>query len=117
MYLYDSPTGLKSWRYEYACQGKRTTVTFGKYPFVSLKEAREKLNESKKLIIEGIDPVQQKKDLKELNKKANKDTFEAVVLEWFERNKTGKNEKYTYHLKLRLNKNLFPFLGKNPFLK
>ena len=35
LYLYASPAGVKSWRYDYRFQGKRLTATFGKYPLVT----------------------------------------------------------------------------------
>lgn len=40
LYLYVSPFGAKSWRYDYRLNGKRETLTIGKYPNVSLVEAR-----------------------------------------------------------------------------
>jgi hypothetical protein len=50
LFLYLSSKGLKSWRYDYRFEGKRQTLTFGSYPMVSLREAREKLLEAKKTI-------------------------------------------------------------------
>jgi hypothetical protein len=50
LYLYLAPNGLKSFRFDYRFQGKRRTLTFGTYPEISLKEAREKLVESKRTL-------------------------------------------------------------------
>jgi hypothetical protein len=50
LFLNLAPGGLKSWRHEYACQGRRSTLTLGTYPEVSLKEAREKLVDAKWLL-------------------------------------------------------------------
>jgi hypothetical protein len=36
LYLYVTEKGLKSWRYDYRVGGKRATVTFGRYPDVTL---------------------------------------------------------------------------------
>jgi integrase len=111
LYLYVTRKGLKSWRYEYAFRGKRNTLTFGKYTEVSLKEAREKLIDSKRLIREGIEPSEEKKKLKKpINADIN--TFEVVALEWYERHKVGKSEDYAYNLLCNINKNLMPFLRK-----
>ncbi|MDR1609211.1 MAG: Arm DNA-binding domain-containing protein [Deltaproteobacteria bacterium] len=46
LYLYLATSGLKSWRFDYRFEDKRQTLTFGTYPMVSLKEAREKLLEA-----------------------------------------------------------------------
>lgn len=40
LYLFVSQHGTKSWRYNYRLNGKRETLTIGKYPEVSLVEAR-----------------------------------------------------------------------------
>jgi hypothetical protein len=42
-----TPSGLKSWRFNYSFKGKYLTLTFGNYPLVTLKEAREKFFEAK----------------------------------------------------------------------
>lgn len=40
LYLYVTPAGTKSWRLNYRYQGKQQTTTFGKYPEISLSDAR-----------------------------------------------------------------------------
>ena len=50
LYLHLSPAGGKLWRMAYRFEGKQKTVCFGAYPAVSLKEAREKRDESKALL-------------------------------------------------------------------
>ena len=40
LYLYVSPQGGKSWRYDYRLHGKRETLTLGRYPDVTLRDAR-----------------------------------------------------------------------------
>ena len=92
LFLYLTPNGLKSWRHEYAFQGKRSTLTFGTYPEISLKIAREKLVDAKRLLREGIDPGLQKKTIHNTQDADTQDTFEAVAREWFERKKIGKKE-------------------------
>lgn len=41
LYLMVYTSGNKVWRYDYKLYGKRKTLTLGKYPAISLKEARE----------------------------------------------------------------------------
>ncbi len=58
LYLYILPTGTKSWRMKYTSpvDKKEKTITFGKYPFISLKEARAKRFEVKALLEQKIEP-------------------------------------------------------------
>jgi hypothetical protein len=64
LYLYATPVGLKSWRFNYRFQGKQQTLTFGTYPMVSLKDARDKLVDAKRSLKAGVNPTLQKKRLK-----------------------------------------------------
>lgn len=57
-------TGVKSWISAYRWQGKQQTLTIGKYPNMSLADARQHNSEVKQLLIDGIDPKQRKQDNK-----------------------------------------------------
>ncbi|WP_458399700.1 Arm DNA-binding domain-containing protein [Mailhella sp.] len=56
-----APTGSKLWRMSYRFAGKGNLLSFGEYPTASLKDAREKREEAKKLLAQGIDPSVQAK--------------------------------------------------------
>ncbi|MCT7505522.1 integrase arm-type DNA-binding domain-containing protein [Aliarcobacter cryaerophilus] len=78
-----SPNGSKIWVYRFTFGGKAKETTFQSYPSVTLIEAREKRDNYRKLINQGIDPIELKKenDLKiKLEKSSN---FEDVMNEWF----------------------------------
>ncbi|MDR2260645.1 MAG: Arm DNA-binding domain-containing protein [Azoarcus sp.] len=55
LYLLIAPTGGKLWRMKYRFDGKEKTLAFGKYPEVSLKDARDRL------LASGADPAAVKK--------------------------------------------------------
>jgi len=59
LYLLVKPKG-KYWRLDYRFAGKRKTMAIGVYPSVSLKEARNKREEARKLLEQNIDPSQSK---------------------------------------------------------
>jgi Arm DNA-binding domain len=61
LYLQVMPTNSKYWRLKYRFGGKEKCLAFGVYPEVSLKEARDKRNEARKLLRAGIDPSHAKK--------------------------------------------------------
>lgn len=50
MFLLVKPTGTKWWRMNYRHFGSQRTVSFGRYPQVSLAEARQRLIEARRLI-------------------------------------------------------------------
>ena len=56
LYLFITPAGGKLWRMQYRFGGKQKLLAFGKYSEVSLKEARERRDEAKKLLTNGVDP-------------------------------------------------------------
>ena len=61
LYLHLAPGGSKLWRMAYRFEGKQKLLSFGPYPLVSLREAREKRDEARKLLLDGIDPMTKKK--------------------------------------------------------
>ena len=73
LYLLVRPNGGKWWRFDYRYGGKRKTLSMGVYPDVSLKKARNRLDEARLQPADGIDPGA----LRRAEKGAGKDTFEA----------------------------------------
>ncbi len=56
LYLHISTTGAKLWRMAYRFGGKQKTLSFGKYPTVTLQEARRRRAEAKEQLAAGLDP-------------------------------------------------------------
>ena len=61
MYLEVTPKGGKYWRLKYRYAGKEKRLALGIYPDVSLKDAREKRDEARKLLDKDLDPSADKK--------------------------------------------------------
>ena len=85
LYLFVRPSGSKSWQMLYTYGGKNKTYTFGVFPKVSLKEARQELVRVKSLLRDGIDPIEDKKIRRMENIGQSETTFEAVALEWLDK--------------------------------
>ena len=79
------PTGAKYWRLKYRINGKEKLLALGVYPEVSLKEARLKRDDARKQIADGDDPAAMRKMDKVIKLAAAANTFEAIALEWHER--------------------------------
>lgn len=82
LYLLIQPIGSKLWRFDYRFDGKRKTLSIGKYPNVSLAEARGKLEQAKKLMALGTDPSLDKKRAKTQKTIDAELTFEKVAKDW-----------------------------------
>jgi integrase len=105
-------SGTKMWRFDYKFNNKNKSMSFGSYPMISLREAREAREKTRKLIYNGIDPIEDKKRIKEerIKKSENIITFEKVLDEWiniaqdnwktitYKRN-IGIFDKYLFNLK------------------
>ena len=57
------PNGGKWWRFRYRSDGKAKMLSFGIYPDIGLKEARERREEARKLLTQGIEPSENRKVL------------------------------------------------------
>ena len=73
MFLLIHPNGSKYWRMKYTFDGKSKLASFGVWPGVSLKEARERRHEAKQKIKMGINPVEEKRKNKQLQQNQSAD--------------------------------------------
>ncbi|MCI4400264.1 MAG: integrase arm-type DNA-binding domain-containing protein [Campylobacteraceae bacterium] len=117
LYLLIKATGSKIWRLQYSVDGKRYLTSFGAYPAVTLLDAREKRAVYQKSISNGINPAEQKLNIKKEKQQKEteaKNTFEALAEDWLEISE-GRLAAWTYATKKRrIEKNLYPVLGKKP---
>lgn len=114
LYLDIKPTGTKVWRMRYKYYGKEKLLTIGKYPSVSLLQARIRQSEAKKSIENDVDPAQQKQDEKKANRFKQTQTFELVTREWHQRNLDTWSVNHASDILRRLQNNVFPFIGHKP---
>ena len=114
LYLEVNTNGAKYWRLKYRFAGKEKKLALGVYPEISLKEAREKRDDARKQIQEGIDPSQEKK-LAKLTRLINADnSFENVAREWHDKQKARYTPKHYKAVLTRLENDIFPLLGSRP---
>ncbi|RSY85988.1 DUF4102 domain-containing protein [Sphingomonas koreensis] len=82
LYIEVHPTGSKLWRFKYAYLGKDKRLALGRYPEVGLAEAREKREEARRKLREGIDPLAERKRAKLLALYNASNTFGDVAQEY-----------------------------------
>lgn len=80
LYLLVHPNGSRYWKMKYRFGGREGKLSFGVYPDVKRKEARERRDDAKRSMRDGIDPAVQKK----VAMMAHANSFKAVALEWLQ---------------------------------
>jgi len=115
MYLLVKPDGAKWWRIDYRRPDtrKRNTLSLGTYPDVSLRKARDRRDEARKLLADGIDPG----DKRKATRTADADTFEAVAREWFARHAPKWAPSHADKVIRRLERDVFPWIGDKAMAK
>ncbi len=106
LFVLINPNGSRLWRLAYRFDGKQKLLAFGKYPDVSLADARDKLRDARKLLSRNIDPSAKRKTEDVERRETNANTFELVANEWFETNKPKWVESYSVRLRARLDEDL-----------
>jgi len=114
LYLQVDPNGSKFWRLKYRFADKERKLCFGCYPEVTLAKAREHQFEARRLLADGIDPGEQKKQAKRSAKIAAASSFEAIAREWFLKFSWRWAESHSSKVLLRMENDLFPWMRSRP---
>ncbi len=109
MHLLVHPNGSKYWRLQYRYDGKQKILALGVYPEITLADARARRDEARKLLANGVDPGDKKKNDKVELEEAR--TFEPLAVEWHATNKKW-SEEHSRRVLKSLEENLFPAIGK-----
>ncbi|MGO9593561.1 MAG: tyrosine-type recombinase/integrase [Steroidobacteraceae bacterium] len=110
LFLLVTPTGGRLWRLRYRIGALEKLISLGAYPDVTLKRAREKRDDARRLIADDIDPSAQRK----AQRAALLDTFEGVAKEWLALQSKSLAPETISILGARLNSALYPYLGNRP---
>ena len=116
LFLLVQPNGGKWWRFKYRRPGtgKENALSLGVYPDVSLKQARERREQARKLLADGIDPAEQRQAARLAQRQAAADSFEVIGREFIERRLGNKAEGHRSKVQRRLELYVFPYLGRRP---
>lgn len=113
LYVEVAPRGGKWWRFKYRINGKEKRISLGTYPDVSLKDARERRDEARKLVANNIDPSEQRKAEKAASVERTKNSFEAVAREWFSEHSRNWCTGHADRIIRGLEKDVFPWIGSD----
>jgi integrase len=85
LFLLIQPNGARLWRMKYRFGGREQLLSFGRYPEMTLAEARKKRDEARALLRDGGNPAAERRAQRLAAKVATADTFKAVADEWLGR--------------------------------
>jgi len=114
LYLQVMPNGSKYWRMNYRFAHKQKTLAIGVYPDVSLKMAKEKRDEARKLLANGVDPSIERKTQKLTKSISDANSLELIAREWHTQNLLRWSETHANKLIRLLERDIFPWLGSRP---
>lgn len=85
LFLLVQPTGALLWRFRYKVFGQERKLSLGTFPDLSLQQARRKRDEARAQLIDGIDPVEEKRQRRLEAELAAKTTFGLVADEYIQK--------------------------------
>ncbi|HCL4030619.1 integrase arm-type DNA-binding domain-containing protein [Pseudomonas aeruginosa] len=115
LFLNVTAQGSKIWHFRYYWEGRQKRMSFGSYPQVGLRDARERRDEARALIAQGFNPCEQRKQQRVALRLANDQTFDAVFEQWiaFRRLSLKEGRQSTLSQILRIfAKDIQPYIGE-----
>lgn len=114
LFLLVTPTGGKWWRFRFMFDGKEKLLSLGVYPDVSLKDARERRDEARKLVANGVNPSENRKIQKTARADSIANSFEVVAREWFAKYSATWAKNHGNRIIRRFERDIFPWIGARP---
>jgi len=113
LYLLVAPSGGRWWRLKFRVDAKEKSLSLGVFPDVSLKQARERRDQARRDLANGIDPSAKRRSERD----STGNSFEALAREWFEKFSPNWVPGHSGKIIRRLELYIFPWLGSRPIAK
>ena len=119
LFLRVKPNGSKLWLFNYKRPyiAKRTNISFGNFPEVTLEQARGYRNQALVLLKKNTDPKEYWDEQHSQQQKAHVETFEIVARKWIELKKTKVSEDHSTDIMRSLELHIFSGMGTTPIHK
>lgn len=108
------PNGSKSWRFRYRYAGKPKMISLGVYPTIKLADARSRRDEARKLVAEGKNPSEVRKEQKLALQTESENAFEKIAREWHQLKSAKWSAGYTSDIMEAFKNDIFPYVGARP---
>jgi len=113
LFLMVTPSGGKLWHFKYRFDKKEKKLTFGPYPEISLADARQKREDARRYLAQGIDPGSVRKAQKQVETQST-ETFEIIAREWHIKYTPTWAPGHAAKVIRNLERDLFPWIGSRP---
>ena len=114
LYVLVHANGSRYWRLKYSYADKEKILALGVYPDLKLTDARERAQEARELVKQGIDPMTHKRETKARNIALALETFQVVTTEWLTKNAAKWSSSYAEKVRANTSANVLPRIGKIP---
>jgi len=113
------PNGSKLWIFNYYTPftKKRTAISFGIYPNISIADARKLREEAKKLLSQNINPKERRDEKRRTDDIIHNNTLEHISAKWLEVKKSTISRNHAKDIWRSLELHIFPSIGKVPIHK
>lgn len=108
-----TPSGSKLWRFRYRFGGKAKMMGLGAYPTVTLAKARERREDARRLLANGIDPTAHKQ-AERTAQSALAHTFEELAREWYAYNSPRWATSTAAKALQYMEADILPVIGQRP---
>lgn len=108
------PNGSKSWRFRYRYAGKPKMISLGVYPTIKLADARSRRDEARKLVAEGKNPSEVRKEQKLALQTESENAFEKIAREWHQLKSAKWSAGYASDIMEAFKNDIFPYVGARP---
>lgn len=108
------PNGSKSWRFRYRYAGKPKMISLGVYPTITLADARSRRDEARKLVVEGKNPSEVRKEQKLALQTESENAFEKIAREWHQLKSAKWSAGYASDIMEAFKNDIFPYVGARP---
>jgi len=113
LFLLVTASGGKLWHFKYRFDKKEKKLTFGTYPEISLLDARQRRDEARRQVAQGIDPGAVRKAQKQAATEET-ETFEVIAREWHTKFTHKWSPGHATKILSALTRDLFPWIGRRP---
>lgn len=114
LFLLVTSGGGKLWRLKYRFGGREKLLALGAYSQISLSDARQRREDARKHLGNGIDPGAVKKAQKAAGELQAKNSFEVIAREWHGKFLAGKSDSYRDKMLATFERDVFPWIGTRP---
>jgi len=108
------PNGSKSWRFRYRFAGKPKMISLGVYPTITLADARSRRDDARKLVAEGKNPSEVRKEQKLALLTESENAFEKIAREWHQMKSAKWSAGYASDIMEAFQNDIFPYVGIRP---